>query len=177
MYKRSHRPFHDDAKHQPRWTDGAGRQVPAPFRTAAGKRRIRAFPARGARVFATLNHYALRSLESYLVKNDRGDVNREHRAFDDTYWRERNDAAWRDESILRYLPALHEELARLKALPGVGALHAKAVAAHRRPAAAPPGEPACVQLQHPPGAMLSLITLCSGSRTEERRSRGLRHQK
>ena len=130
-YYGAHRPFHDDSKHQPQWTDGAGRQVPVPFRGAANKRRIRAFPARGARRFATLNHYALRSLDSYLVKNDRGDVNREHRAFDDTYWRDRNDTAWRDESIQRYLPALKAEMARLSALPGVGDLHAQAVEAHR----------------------------------------------
>lgn len=130
-YYGAHRPFHDDSKHQPHWTDGAGRQVPPRFRSAANKRRIRAFPARGARRFATLNHYALRSLDSYLVKNDRGDVNREHRAFDDSYWRDRNDAAWRDESILRYLPALKKEMARLAALPGIADLHAAAVAAHR----------------------------------------------
>jgi len=130
-YYGAHRPFHDDSKVQPHWTDGAGRQVPAPFRTAVNKRRIRAFPARGARRFATLNHYALRSLDSYLVKNDRGDVNREHRAFDDTYWRDRNDAAWEDRSIQRYLPALRAEMDRLKALPGIAELHANAVTAHR----------------------------------------------
>lgn len=105
--------------------------MPPPFRKRLNKRRIRAFPARGARAFATLNHYALRSLDSYLVKNDRGDVNREHRAFDDTYWRERNDAAWFDDSILRYEAALRDEMDRLKALEGVGALHDEAVRLHR----------------------------------------------
>ncbi|NNE52378.1 MAG: glycosyltransferase family 2 protein [Sulfitobacter sp.] len=133
-YYGAHRPFHDvDAPkaQQPTWTDGSGRPVPPRFRRRANKRRIRAFPARGARDFATLNHYALRSLDSYLVKNDRGDVNREHRAFDDAYWRARNDPAWKDDSILRYLPPLEEEMARLKALPGVGALHEEAVALHR----------------------------------------------
>lgn len=133
-YYGAHRPFHDEdtAKGQrPAWTDGSGRPVPPPFRKRANKRRIRAFPAQGARQFATLNHYALRSLDSYLVKNDRGDVNREHRAFDDAYWRARNDPAFLDDSILRYLPALEEEMARLKALPGVAALHDEAVALHR----------------------------------------------
>ncbi len=130
-YFGAHRPFHDDIKAKPTWTDGSGRTVPTPFRRCANKRRIRAFPAKGAREFATLNHYALRSLDSYLVKNDRGDVNREHRAFDDTYWRERNDAAYFDDSILRYSEALASEMDRLKALDGVGALHAKAVASHK----------------------------------------------
>ncbi len=129
-YFGAHRPFHDDSKSKTKWTDGSGRQVPPPFRKAAGKRRIRAFPARDARHHATLNHYALRSLDSYLVKNDRGDVNREHRAFDDSYWRERNDAGHLDDSILRYEKPLRAEMARLMALPGIADLHAEAVALH-----------------------------------------------
>ena len=133
-YYGAHRPFHrlDDARAKGlRWTDGSGRDVPRPFLRRANKRRLRKFPAKGARSLATLNHYALRSLDSYLVKNDRGDVNREHRAFDDTYWRERNDPAWRDDSILRYLPRLEAEIAALKTLPDVARLHDEAVHLHR----------------------------------------------
>ncbi|MCX7559482.1 glycosyltransferase family 2 protein [Sulfitobacter sp. F26204] len=130
-YFGAHRPFHDDAKFKPRWTDGSGRQVPRPFRKAAGRRRIRAFPARDARLHATLNHYALRSLDSYLVKNDRGDVNRENRAFDESYWRERNDSGYRDDSILRYVDPLKAEMDRLMALDGVADLHREAVALHK----------------------------------------------
>lgn len=134
-YFGAHRPFHDDdgmpRRDRPVWTDGSGRTVPRAFRRRVNKRRIRAFPAKGARDFATLNHYALRSLDSYLVKNDRGDVNREHRAFDDTYWRERNDAAFHDPSILRHMDALRAEIDALKALEGVAELHQQAVAAHR----------------------------------------------
>ena len=131
-YYGAHRPFHDEDKHgAPSWTDGAGRPVPPRFRKRANKRRIRAFPARDARTHATLNHYALRSLDSYLVKNDRGDVNREHRAFDDSYWRERNDSGYHDPSILRYGDALHAEMAKLKALPGIADLHEEAVTLHR----------------------------------------------
>ncbi|MGB3244489.1 MAG: glycosyltransferase family 2 protein [Sulfitobacter sp.] len=130
-YFGAHRPFHDNSKEQPAWTDGSGRPVIGPFRKCANKRRIRAYPAKGARAYATLNHYALRSLDSYLVKNDRGDVNREHRTFDDTYWRERNDGAYFDDSILRYETDLKAEMARLKALPGVSGLHEEAVKLHR----------------------------------------------
>lgn len=139
QYFGAHRPFFKNklAKDKrPRWTDGAGRAVQHRFLVAANPRRIRRFPAAGARTFATLNHYALRSLDSYLVKNDRGDVNREHRAFDDTYWRERNDPAWEDLSIQRYLPKLEAALAELKSDPTIGALHADAVELHREKAAA-----------------------------------------
>ncbi|SPJ27228.1 glycosyltransferase family 2 protein [Falsiruegeria mediterranea] len=134
QYYGAHRPFFRKKlppKKRPSWTDGSGRDVQHRFKVAANPRRIRKFPARGARDLATLNHYALRSLDSYLVKNDRGDVNREHRNFDDSYWRDRNDPAWQDLSIQRYLPDLERELATLKSDPEIGALHDEAVALHR----------------------------------------------
>ncbi len=133
QYFGAHRPFFKGKlppKRRPSWTDGSGRKVPHKFLVAANPRRIRKFPAQGARGFATLNHYALRSLDSYLVKNDRGDVNREHRAFDDTYWRERNDPAFEDKSIHRYLPDLKKKLAELMADQEIAALHKEAVALH-----------------------------------------------
>jgi hypothetical protein len=133
-YFGAHRPFFREklpARKHPRWTDGSGRDVTHKFLVAANPRRIRKFPADGARNFATLHHYALRSLDSYLVKNDRGDENRENRAFDDSYWRERNDDAQEDKSIHRYLPALRAEMDRLKALPGIADLHDDCVRLHR----------------------------------------------
>jgi len=135
QYFGAHRPFFKGnlpPRKHPVWTDGSGNKVPHKFLVADNPRRIRKFPARGARNFATLNHYALRSLDSYLVKNDRGDVNRENRAFDDTYWRERNDPAWQDRSIERYLPKLETELAALKADPEIAALHDEAVRLHKQ---------------------------------------------
>lgn len=133
-YFGAHRPFFRDKlppRKRPVWTDGSGRTVPHKFLVAANPRRIRKFPAKGVREFATLNHYALRSLDSYLVKNDRGDVNREHRAFDDAYWRERNDAGMEESSILRMLPALRAEMARLMADPEIAALHTDCVRLHQ----------------------------------------------
>jgi len=129
QYYGAHRPF-QKGKAKPAWTDGSGRKVPHRFLVAANPRRIRRFPAQGAREMATLNHYALRSLDSYLVKNDRGDVNRENRAFDDTYWRERNDPAWEDLSIQRYLPDLKKALAELKKDKEIRALHDECVRLH-----------------------------------------------
>lgn len=133
QYYGAHRPFFKDKlpkRRQPVWTDGSGCPVPHKFLVAANPRRIRKFPAQGARDHATLNHYALRSLDSYLVKSDRGDVNRENRTFDDTYWRERNDPAWEDLSIRRYLPALQAEMDRLRSDPVIDALHQEAVRLH-----------------------------------------------
>ncbi len=132
-YYGAHRPFFKKnlpPRRFPRWSDGSGRDVPHKFLVADNPRRIRKFPAKGSRDFATLNHYALRSLDSYLVKNDRGDVNREHRAFDDSYWRERNDPAYQDLSIQRYLPQLAEALEELKSDPEIAELHATCVSRH-----------------------------------------------
>lgn len=134
QYFGAHRPFMKGGIKKigrPGWTDGSGRDVPWKFRVGEHKNRKRKFPAKGARDLATLNHYALRSLDSYLVKNDRGDVNREHRAFDDSYWRDRNDGAWEDRSIHRYLPRLADEMEALFALDDLRALHEAACDAHR----------------------------------------------
>lgn len=134
QYFGAHRPFFKKKlpeKRYPRWTDASGRKVPKAFLTAANPRRIRKIPVNGGRKLATLNHYALRSLDSYLVKNDRGDVNREHRAFDDTYWRERNDASYEDRSIERYLPALKSALNALKSDPEIAGIHQESVALHK----------------------------------------------
>ena len=133
-YYGAHRPFFRNilAKNRrPSWTDGSGRDVPFKFKIAENKRRIRKFPAKGARDLATLNHYALRSLDSYLVKNDRGDVNRENRNFDDTYWRERNDQNYEETSIHRYLPALQDALADMRSDAEINELHDASVNAHR----------------------------------------------
>lgn len=114
----------------PRWTDGSGRAVPDRFAQSLANIPVRSFTARGARVHATLNHYALRSLDSYLVKAQRGDVNRARRKFDADYWANRNDDAVHDTSIQRYRVATDAEIARLKALPGVAALHDFACSHH-----------------------------------------------
>lgn len=133
-YYGAHRPFFRSIlskNRRPDWTDGSGRDVPFKFKMAENKRRIRKFPTAGGRNFATLNHYALRSLDSYLVKNDRGDVNRENRSFDDTYWRERNDQSWEDRSIHRYLDDLNAALDDMKSDAEIGRLHSESVAAHK----------------------------------------------
>ncbi|CUH77027.1 glycosyltransferase family 2 protein [Tropicibacter naphthalenivorans] len=134
QYFGAHRPYFREAipkDHWPVWTDGAGRPVHDKFKVPPNPRRSRKFHCAGARKYATLNHYALRSLDSYLVKNDRGDVNRANRAFDDTYWLERSDVAYEDRSILRHSDALAQALAVMKSDPEIGRLHEECVARHR----------------------------------------------
>ncbi|SDY00362.1 glycosyltransferase family 2 protein [Citreimonas salinaria] len=132
QYFGAHRPYFRKGQGAPSgWTDASGRAVPTAFRDGSDKRLARKLPARGARRFATLNHYPLRSAESFLVKIARGDVNRAGRAFDEGYWRDRNDEAWADRSILRHRAATAAMVDDLRRDAAVARAHAACVAAHR----------------------------------------------
>ncbi|MGR3479303.1 glycosyltransferase family 2 protein [Salipiger marinus] len=171
-YYGAHRPFFHTrlpGEERPRWCDGSGRAVPEVFRDAASPRWRLRVPAAGARQFATLNHYALRSLDSYLVKSDRGDVNRAGRVFAEDYWQERNDPAWQDLSIQRHLPALTAALAKMKADPRLGPCHAACVAAHRARIAALAADPATAALR----ARLSALPALPPGEAELRAELGL----
>ncbi len=100
-----------------RWFDGSGREA--------------ADLSQGTRIFSDytranyglvqLNHYALGSMQNYLVKCDRGRANREASGFDMGYWVERNLCQTEDRSILRLdSQALRAELL---ADPVLGPLH------------------------------------------------------
>lgn len=109
--------------HRPRgdfsWVDSAGRPL------AGGPQRI--FSALGAANYtlAQLNHYALGSIEGYLVKAARGRANRDASAFDLGYWIERNLNHAEDRSILSMPQAAVRSglLARLLADPVLVDLH------------------------------------------------------
>jgi hypothetical protein len=103
-----------------RWVNGSGRVMPARL-VQRGWRSV--VPIYGTRL-ACLNHYALRSAESYLVKRDRGRVN--HTAEDQGlyYWQRRNYIAETDTRMTHVLPRVEEELERLKAEPDYARLFA-----------------------------------------------------
>lgn len=78
-----------------------------------------------------LNHYAVRSAESFLVKRDRGRVNHVDRDQGLAYWFRMNNNAEEDLSIQRRLPRMKEEIAKLMADPEIAAAHEHSVACHR----------------------------------------------
>src|SRR5690606_18370252 len=78
-----------------------------------------------------LNHYAVRSAESFLVKRDRGRVNHVDRDQGLNYWFRMNHNAEEDLSVRRMLPAARAEFDRLMADAAIRAAHEGAVAAHR----------------------------------------------
>lgn len=103
-----------------RWFDGAGRPLPD------GPQRI--FAGLGVPNYrlAQVNHYALGSMEGYLVKAARGRANRDASSFDLGYWIERNLNHATDRSIL----SLDSRSIRadLHADPVLGPLHDRAQA-------------------------------------------------
>jgi len=123
-----HRPNNADPKAGAlRWLDGCGRPVLGKF-VRDGWR----FGTHSAGYdLVTLNHYAVRSAESFVVKRDRGRVNHVDRDQGQAYWLRMNFNMERDDSIARHLPRAKAEADRLLALRGVKTRHAAAVKAHR----------------------------------------------
>ncbi len=105
------------------WMDGSGRRLGPAFRTG------RLFTDIGSAPYdlVQLNHYPLGSMQSYLVKCDRGRANREASAFDLAYWVERNFSATPDRSILRHGDARSALVAQWRTDPDLAALHRAAV--------------------------------------------------
>ena len=109
------------------WLDATGTPLsPATWDTA-----WRASKAQWGYTHAAINHYAVRSAESFLVKRDRGKVNRTGREQGLAYWFRMNHNATEDRSIQRYADRVAAEKAALLALPGVRDAHEAAVAWHR----------------------------------------------
>ncbi|MFN3262367.1 MAG: glycosyltransferase family 2 protein [Pikeienuella sp.] len=110
-----------------RWITGSGAALPDSYLKAGW----RATPRTAGYGLVTLNHYAVRSAESFLVKRDRGRVNHVDRDQGLAYWFRMNHNAVEERSILRHLPAAKAEFARLMADPEIAAMHRRAVSWHR----------------------------------------------
>ena len=78
-----------------------------------------------------LNHYAVRSAESFLVKRDRGRVNHVDRDQGLAYWFRMNNNFEQETSIQRMIPRARAEFDRLLQDPDIRAAHEGCVAAHR----------------------------------------------
>lgn len=78
-----------------------------------------------------LNHYALRSAESFLVKRQRGRALHVDRSIGLNYWIRMDWSDSRDITIMRNLPRMQAELNRLKSDPELARLHADGFAWHK----------------------------------------------
>ena len=120
-----HRPRNADAARleSQRWFDVSGRELPKQFHTSG------VISPLGTDNFqlAQLNHYALGSMQSYLVKCDRGRANRDTSAFDLGYWVDRNFSDVEDASVLKLDRETQPLIDQMKSDPTLAALHQNAV--------------------------------------------------
>lgn len=105
-----------------RWFDCSGRELGEPFRT----KRLFSDYGRANYQLAQLNHYPLGAMESYVLKADRGRVNRQAELGMD-YWVERNYCSSEDRSAQLLAPARAAAQAELMADAQLAALHHAAV--------------------------------------------------
>ena len=109
------------------WVNGSGKPMPQTEYRNAWRSTAETY----GYDLVTLNHYALRSAESFLVKRDRGRVNHVDRDQGLNYWFRMNFNAEEDRTIHRMLPRLRAEYDRLLDDPEIAAQHRACVAAHR----------------------------------------------
>ena len=129
-----HRPKRRPAGALPVWYDGAGRRLPDGFASADSQIALPGLTV--GREIVELNHYSLRAAESFLVKVDRGLANRRTKSIDLGYWVERNFNTVENTAMAAWAPQLAAEMAALRDLPGVAALHEQACVWHKARAAA-----------------------------------------
>ncbi len=150
-----HRPkFDQGAPEGFRWVDGGGQPMPTGFFTT-GWSAHRGF----AHDHARLHHYSVRSIDSFLVKRDRGRTNHVDRDQGLAYWADMNLNMQEDLSLLRMLDRTRAEMAALLADPELARLHEAACAWHRGRIAALKSDPdwlafhGLLQRINPPGQM------------------------
>lgn len=109
---------------QVRWSDGGGKLFPA---TNVGWRAWAGFD----HSYGRIHHYSVRSLESFMVKRDRGRTNHINVDQAETYWRDMNLNRIADNSIAPLAARARVGLQELMSDPILGKLHAEACVWHR----------------------------------------------
>ncbi|MBT5822626.1 MAG: glycosyltransferase family 2 protein [Rhodobacteraceae bacterium] len=109
------------------WVNGSGNPLPREMFRNGWRSTIETY----GYDLVQLNHYAVRSAESFLVKRDRGRVNHVDRDQGLAYWFRMNNNYEEENSILSRLPMMKEELAKLMSDPEIAAAHEHSVACHR----------------------------------------------
>ena len=107
--------------------NGSGRELPDSHKTG----KWRSDKGSYGYDLVQLNHYAVRSAESFLVKRDRGRVNHMDDEQGLAYWTMMSHNAVRDTSIQSQVDRTRAEFDRLMLDPELHRLHTNAVAWHR----------------------------------------------
>lgn len=126
MRIRNHRPDLAVEMSEAVWLDGSGRRMD----DLANDLSQNGIDSRGRRELVSLQHFPLRSLDSFLVKMARGDVVIAGKQASHTYWRRRNRNEFRSHDLSRGIAVARREHARYEADPELMALHEACCAAH-----------------------------------------------
>ena len=108
------------------WVNGSGKPMPSEMYRNGWRSTVTTY----GYDLVQLNHYAVRSAESFLVKRDRGRVNHVDRDQGMAYWFRMNNNAMEERTIQRMIPAVKVEMDRLMADPDIAAAHAYSVKQH-----------------------------------------------
>ncbi|AHD11629.1 glycosyltransferase family 2 protein [Phaeobacter gallaeciensis] len=109
------------------WVNGSGQAMPQQMFRSGWRSTIETY----GYDLVQLNHYAVRSAESFLVKRDRGRVNHTERDQGLPYWFRMNNNSEEERSIQRLIPELEAEMARLLSDPDIAAAHDYTCRRHR----------------------------------------------
>lgn len=123
-----HRPKRKQVR-LPNWVDGGGNPLPESF--AKQDARINMYGIQASTDLVQLNHYSLRSAESFMVKRARGLPNHTEREIGLGYWVERNFNTVEDTSIQPMIAATQAKLDQLMQIKTVSNLHKKACQSHK----------------------------------------------
>ncbi len=106
-----------------KWLNGSGRAMEDYFKF----RGWRSITRTVGYDWVQLNHYAVKSIDSYAIRKLRGNVNLKKDKYNSDYWalQDRNEV--RDDTMLRYSARRNEIMAHLLADPVLGALHTRAI--------------------------------------------------
>ena len=128
-----HRPnkLRDDLREQVRWVNGSGQDM---TREAAEKGWRNSVKSIGYDLLQ-LNHYALRSAESFLIKRQRGRALHVDRSIGLNYWIRMDWCDVRDITIKRNTPRMRAEFDAMMRDDTLRALHAQGLDWHRAKAA------------------------------------------
>ena len=124
----NHRPkLHDPDDPKINWMDGGGRTFPRNRQVGEHK----GMQPHGAYAEIQLNHYPVRSMETYLTKSIKGNVIAKNAFVGIEYWENRNQNADEDSTIQPLVPATKQRMSTLLSDPILRDLHQAAVRYHR----------------------------------------------
>lgn len=128
-----HRPnkLNDSHRDRVKWVNGSGLNMGEPIKDRGWRSELRTI----GYDLVQLNHYALRSADSFLIKRQRGRALHVDRSIGLNYWIRMDWSDQKDLTIKRNLPRMLAQRDALLSDPKLAELHRQAVNWHKRKAA------------------------------------------